>query len=302
MSNTCLLADFGLTLRGSWGGAGGSTDPDVVMGVLLNTDIAPDAAGGPVVEASGLDRVLGGVEGAAAVVQVEEYEDCSVPLRDAAKIVAGGGRGWSGGVKRVLKMVVTDGLHRMRAVELHRCPSLDTISPGCKLVLRPPLTLQRGTLILEPHNVAHIGGVVALLAHKEAEFWKTQMIATVGKPYLIEGGPTVVASLMEDHPYQQQQQQQQPQQQQHQQHQQHQQQQQQLPPATPSSHNVLSLESPSPQQQQPASHGSAPVVKSFAEGADPQCPRGAVVVARAYVVTVCHHHLLPPTTTTTTTT
>ena len=280
-----IAGGFGLVVNSAFQGI--SQDPDDLIAALLDCDITPcdDSPGDNVVQNGGFADYMSAVanSGNAEIltnvfVQVEEYFDASISVRQAAKLVAAGGRGWSEGKKRLLNLVLTDGVHTLPAIEFTRCPALDRVSPGCKLLLAPrenaPLVVTRGRLLLRADNVQYLGGTVRELAEADAAYWRERMLEVVGKPYVVrqhssqpqvsgvpQQAPQVAAS---SHVQRQPQQQQPAQQQQPPQHQPFQQGRASPPP--PQQQRPQPFQAPPPQQQPQPFH---PQQQPFQQRASP---------------------------------
>lgn len=66
--------------------------------------------------------------------------------------------------QRVLMLTLTDGVQEVKATEFKLIPALNlNLSPGVKIKLTGPITIRRGRLMLEEHNVKIIGGEVDTL-------------------------------------------------------------------------------------------------------------------------------------------
>lgn len=63
--------------------------------------------------------------------------------------------------KRMLQLTLTDGVQEIKAIEYKTVSCLNlNLTPGVKIKLRSPITIRRGQIMLEPHNVKFLGGEV----------------------------------------------------------------------------------------------------------------------------------------------
>jgi len=58
---------------------------------------------------------------------------------------------------RLMKLLLTDGLNEMEAIESERLKSMDYFDIGQKLFLNPPIEVRRGILFLTCQNVTYLG-------------------------------------------------------------------------------------------------------------------------------------------------
>lgn len=75
------------------------------------------------------------------------------------------------GAKRMLQLTLTDGVEEIKAIEYRTIPELNiNLTPGAKIKLIHPITIRRGRIMLEPHNIKlHGGEVEELLISNAAE-------------------------------------------------------------------------------------------------------------------------------------
>ncbi|KAJ8960422.1 hypothetical protein NQ318_013704 [Aromia moschata] len=63
--------------------------------------------------------------------------------------------------KRVLQLTLTDGVQEVEAMEYKTISCLNiNLSPGLKILLSGPVTIRRGRIMLQPHNIKVLGGEV----------------------------------------------------------------------------------------------------------------------------------------------
>lgn len=76
-----------------------------------------------------------------------------------------------GSGKRVLQLTLTDGVQYVEAMEYKPIDVLNiNLTPGIKIRLSGPITIRRGRLMLEEHNIRILGGEVeGLLITNAAE-------------------------------------------------------------------------------------------------------------------------------------
>jgi hypothetical protein len=58
---------------------------------------------------------------------------------------------------RMMKLLLTDGLNEMEAIEFERLKNMDYFNIGQKLMLTPPLEVRRGVILLNSQNCSYIG-------------------------------------------------------------------------------------------------------------------------------------------------
>lgn len=58
---------------------------------------------------------------------------------------------------RMMKLSLTDGLNKMDAIEHERLKNIDSFGIGQKLILKPPIEVRRGILLLNNNNVSYLG-------------------------------------------------------------------------------------------------------------------------------------------------
>ncbi|XP_074278469.1 recQ-mediated genome instability protein 1 [Silene latifolia] len=104
------------------------------------------------------------------VLQVDEVVNISCPLRDRYKNAAPG-------IKRCLKLSMTDGVQRVFGMEYRPIKSLAALSPaGFKVVIRN-VHVRRGLLMLVPEVMEVLGGSV-----EELEKARQRLVQEVNKP------------------------------------------------------------------------------------------------------------------------
>ena len=133
-------------------------------------------------------------------VQVEEFHDVSMSLRDAAKQTASGIDRKA--TKRCLNLILTDGLNSISAVEMQRNESLNDLVPGSKLFLNN-FEVRLGTILIQNDTTIRIlGGQCLELIELNALSWKNEMLQVVGKPYFMNVKPPETKIESPQHPQQ----------------------------------------------------------------------------------------------------
>lgn len=56
-----------------------------------------------------------------------------------------------------MKLILTDGLNEMEAIEFERLKSMEYFNIGQKLMLTPPIEVRRGVLLLNTQNCSYLG-------------------------------------------------------------------------------------------------------------------------------------------------
>jgi hypothetical protein len=54
---------------------------------------------------------------------------------------------------RMMKLSLTDGLNKLEAIEYERINHIEYFALGSKLLIKPPVEVRRGILMLKPTNV-----------------------------------------------------------------------------------------------------------------------------------------------------
>ena len=57
----------------------------------------------------------------------------------------------------MMKLWLTDGLNKLEAIEYERFKEMDYFGIGQKLMLKPPIEVRRGILMLKSSNVSYLG-------------------------------------------------------------------------------------------------------------------------------------------------
>eukprot|EP01065_Artemidia_motanka_P044000 TRINITY_DN619_c0_g1_i1.p1 TRINITY_DN619_c0_g1~~TRINITY_DN619_c0_g1_i1.p1 ORF type:complete len:534 (+),score=122.98 TRINITY_DN619_c0_g1_i1:54-1655(+) len=174
--DSCVAA-----LQSGQGSATPDAAVDAVFQTLLRTDLsAANADGcGSFPEPFPQNGRLSGC----MLVQVDEAVDVSISLRQGALAVAGGAHPMLASPKRCLRLWLTDGVGGRPALERRRCSALDSVVPGCKLLLKD-CQVQRGVLVLTPDCVTMIGGQVRRFVQLDLKMWEKRLLKLDGKPYL----------------------------------------------------------------------------------------------------------------------
>eukprot|EP01060_Flectonema_neradi_P025950 TRINITY_DN34817_c0_g1_i1.p1 TRINITY_DN34817_c0_g1~~TRINITY_DN34817_c0_g1_i1.p1 ORF type:complete len:372 (+),score=78.46 TRINITY_DN34817_c0_g1_i1:55-1170(+) len=150
-----------------------------VMTQVLHSDLQRIVARGGVEKLIGIEK---GKISEPLFVQVEEYHDVSMSLREAAKLTASG---IEKNTKRCLKMVLSDGVNTIPAIEMKRNNALDSLVPGCKLLLNN-FEVRLGNILIESNTpIKSLGGQNLELIELNAHSWKHDMLQVVGKEYFM---------------------------------------------------------------------------------------------------------------------
>lgn len=61
---------------------------------------------------------------------------------------------------RIMKLMLTDGLNEMEAIEFERLKNMEYFNIGQKLMLSPPLEVRRGIILLNNQNCSYLGSPI----------------------------------------------------------------------------------------------------------------------------------------------
>jgi len=61
-----------------------------------------------------------------------------------------------------MKLMLTDGLNEMEAVEFERLKNMDYFNIGQKLMLNPPIEVRRGIILLNNKNCSYLGQPITI--------------------------------------------------------------------------------------------------------------------------------------------
>lgn len=104
------------------------------------------------------------------VLQVDEIVNISCPLKDRYKEMAAG-------VKRCLKLSMTDGVQRISGMEYRPIKALEVLSPAGMKVAICNVNVRRGILMLVPEVIEVLGGKV-----EELDAARQRLVQEVNKP------------------------------------------------------------------------------------------------------------------------